>query len=158
MQKKCYATFRNPKEVEYIRTQSIFLKIANLKHEEEAVAFFGEQMQERLINGYKPIPIVNKTKKGFVTIKSLVSNCSIDNGINSMVILLHPKLIIALIPDEHYNKMVSKQGNQTYMVIKDEKEIQCLNGQLYHTAKNNNEDVIGIKEDLEELKKSLNNK
>ena len=65
--------------------------------------------------------------------------------------LLHPKFAIALVPDDYYNKMLNEQGEQTYLRLNDEKTLIRMNKQIYNCAKFNNDDVIGIKEDLDDL-------
>lgn len=143
--------FRNPKLVEDINKQSKFAKLFAGGYDSEFIAYVGEKSKKFFIDGYKPIIIINKTEKGMVTLKSLIANLYIDNGVNAMIMLLHPKFAIALVPEKHYDKMLKEQGQQTYMLISINFEITKLNKQIYNTAKFNNEDVIGIKSDLEEL-------
>ena len=69
--------------------------------------------------------------------------------------LLHPKFAIALVPNEYYKKMVKEQGEQTYLKLDNEKDVIKTNKQIYNCAKFNEDDVIGIKEDLEDLKAIL---
>lgn len=58
--------------------------------------------------------------------------------------------------------MIEKHGEETYLKIDDEKNLLQLNKQLYYFAKSNDDDVIGLKKDLDELikmiKKSKKNK
>lgn len=72
-----------------------------------------------------------------------------------MVMPLHPKFAIGLVPDKYYDEMTEKQGEQTYMLMDNELEIKKLNKQIYNTAEFNNEDVIGIKDDLEALQQLI---
>ena len=62
--------------------------------------------------------------------------------------LSHPKFAIALIPNDYYNKMIDKQGDQTYLLLDDEEQVLLFNKQILHYAKGTGEDVIGVKEDL----------
>lgn len=142
--------FRSPQQVEDINKNSVFSKIFKNGYEPEYIAYVGERMKENFIKGYKPIPIINRTKKNIVTLKSLVANMFIDGGIEAMVMPLHPKFAIGLVPDEYYNRIIKEQGEQTYMLMNSELEIKKLNKQIYNNAEFHNEDVIGIKEDLEE--------
>ena len=112
-------------------------------------------MNTNFIKGYTPIPLVNITSKNLVTLKSLVSNLYIDVGINCMAMLLHPKFAIALVPDDYYKKMIEEQGEQTYLQLADEKALIKMNKQIYNCAKFNEDDVIGLKDDLDDLKKTL---
>lgn len=147
--------FRSPQQIDDINKHSIFSQMFKGSYEQEYIAFVGERMNENFIKGYKPIPIVNKTKKNIVTLKSLVANMFIDDGIEARVMPIHPKFAIGLIPDKYYNQMINEQGAQTYMLMDNELEIKKLNKQIYNNAEFHKEDVIGIKEDLEELQKSI---
>lgn len=145
--------FRSPQQIEVINKHSIFSQVFKDSYEAEYIAFIGERMDENFIKGYKPIPIVNKTKKNIMTLKSLVANMFIDGGVETMILPIHPKFAIGLVPDKYYNKMINEQGVQTYMLMNDELEIKKINKQIYNTAEFHKEDVIGIKEDLEDLQK-----
>lgn len=147
--------FRNPKQIKNINKNSAFSQLFDKGYEPEYIAYFGEEMKNNFIKGYKAIPIVNKTEKNIITLKSLVANLFIDGGVEAMVMSLHPKFAIALVPNQYYDEMVKEQGQQTYMLMNNESEIKKLNKQIYNTAKFHNEDVIGIKEDLEELQNSI---
>ena len=72
-----------------------------------------------------------------------------------MVMLLHPKIAIALVPNNYYKEMIKEQGEQTYLQLNSEKALIKMNKQIYNCAKYNEDDVIGIKEDLEDLKNIL---
>lgn len=148
--------FRSPKQIEDINNKSVFSKLFKDGYSPEYIAYVGEQMKENFIKGYKPIPLVNKTNFGIVTFKLLVSNMFIDGGIGAMVMPIHPNFAIALIPQKYYDKMKKDQGNQTYLLMKDDNEVLKLNKQIYNNAKYNNEDIIGFKEDLENLKNKIN--
>ena len=94
---------------------------------------------------------MNSTSRGLLTLKSFISNLKINGGIEAMVMLFHPKFAIALIPISYYKKMVLDQGDNTYLLINDEKQLRLMNRQIYFTAKYHHEDVIGVKTDLENL-------
>ncbi len=145
------AFFRNPQQIDVINKHSVCSKIFKNGYKPEFIAYIGERTGKNFIKGYKPIPILNVTKRNIVTLKSLVANIFIDGGVEAMVMLLHPKFVIGLVPDKHYIRMIKEQGEQTYMLMNNEQEILKLNKQIYNNAKFNNEDVIGIKSDLEEL-------
>lgn len=145
--------FRNPQQVEDINKHSVFSQIFKIGYNPEDIAYIGEKMKENFIKGYKPIPIVNRTKKNIVTLKSLVANMFFDGGIEAMVMPIHPKFAIGLVSDEYYNKMINKQGGISYMLMENELEIKKLNKHIYNIAEFHNEDVIGVKEELEELQK-----
>lgn len=147
--------FRSPKQVEDINKHSVFSQLFGSGYDPEYIAYVGEQMKDNFIKGYKPIPIVNKTEKNIITLKSLVANMFIDGGVGAMVMPLHPKFAIGLVPDKYYDEMTEKQGEQTYMLMDNELEIKKLNKQIYNTAEFNNEDVIGIKDDLEALQQLI---
>lgn len=149
------ALIRNPKYVKEINENSLTAQLFDGGYDAESLAITGEKMNTNFIKGYTPIPLVNITSKNLVTLKSLVSNLYIDGGINCMAMLLHPKFAIALVPDDYYKKMIEEQGEQTYLQLADEKALIKMNKQIYNCAKFNEDDVIGLKDDLDDLKKTL---
>lgn len=145
------ALIRNPKYIKEINERSLTAQLFDGGYDAEYLTITGEKMNTNFIKGYTPVPLVNTTTKNLVTIKSLVSNLYIDGGIECMVMLLHPKFAIALVPNDYYKKMIDEQGQQTYLQLNDEKSLIKMNKQIYNCAKFNNDDVIGIKEDLNNL-------
>ena len=145
------ALIRNPKYIKEINEHSLTAQLFDGGYDAEYLAITGEKMNTNFIKGYTPVPLVNTTNKNLVTIKSLVSNLYIDGGIECMVLLLHPKFAIALVPNDYYKKMIDEQGEQTYLQLNDEKALIKMNKQIYNCAKFNHDDVIGIKEDLDDL-------
>lgn len=53
--------------------------------------------------------------------------------------------------------MIDDQGEQTYLQLNEERDLVRMNKQIYNCAKFNNEDVIGIKGDLDDLIDYINN-
>ena len=147
------AIARNPKYIKEINEESTSAILLENGYTSENLFALGERMKYNFIKGYKPIIIVNYTQKNFVTLKSLVSSLSINGGNKCMALLLHPKFAIALVPNVYYKELIKEQGNQTYFRLDDEKTLIETNKQIYRCAKNNREDIIGIKSDLEDLKK-----
>lgn len=145
------ALIRNPKYIKEINEHSLTAQLFDGGYDAEYLAITGEKMNTNFIKGYTPVPLVNTTNKNLVTIKSLVSNLYIDGVIECMVMLLHPKFAIALVPNDYYKKMIDEQGEQTYLQLNDEKALIKMNKQIYICAKFNHDDVIGIKEDLDDL-------
>ncbi len=149
------ALIRNPKYIKEINEHSLTAQLFDGGYDAEYLAITGEKMNNNFIKGYTPVPLVNITNKNLVTIKSLVSNLYIDSGIECMIMLLHPKFAIALVPNDYYKKMIDEQGEQTYLRLNDEKTLIKMNKQIYNCAKFNHDDVIGIKEDLDDLIKYM---
>lgn len=143
--------FRNPKYVEEINNYSIFPQIIDCGYDSEYLAYIEEEINRNFIKGYVPVVLINETNKGMVTTKSFVSDLKVDGGINCMIIPLHPKFAITLVPDEYYKKMINEQGEQTYLKLNDDNYLCELNKQIYYCAKHNKDDVIGLKDDLDEL-------
>lgn len=156
------ALFRNPKYVDEINSYSSFSHMIDGEYNPEFLAYIGEKIGRNYIDGYTPVVLINETNKNIVTIKCLFSTLKIDGGIQCMLIPLHPKFAITLVPNDYYKKLIEKQGEETYLKIDDEKNLLQLNKQLYYFAKYNDDDVIGLKKDLDELikmiKKSKKNK
>ncbi len=144
------ALFRNPKYVEEINKKSIFAQIIDGGYNSEFLALIGEE-KINFIKGYTPVPLVNDTSKGMVTVRSLVSNLKIDNGIECMVMTLHPKFAIALVPNHYFKRMIEEQDKKTYLQIDKGEELLRMNKQIYYNAKYNRDEVIGLKSDLEDL-------
>ena len=149
------ALIRNPKYIKEINKHSLTAQLFDGGYDAEYLAIIGEKMNTNFIKGYTPIPLINTTNKNLVTIKSLVSNLYIDGRIECMAMLLHPKFAIVLVPNDYYKKMIDEQGEQTYLQLNDEKDLIKMNKQIYNCAKFNNDDVIGIKEDLDDLIKYM---
>ena len=53
--------------------------------------------------------------------------------------------------NDYYKQMIEEQGEKTYLQLNDEKNLIRMNKQIYNCAKFNNDDVIGIKTDLDDL-------
>lgn len=154
------ALIRNPKFIKEVNNYSLTSKLFDGGYDTEFLAVISEKEENNFIKNYTPVPLINITNKNLVTLKSLIANIHIDHEIECMVILLHPKFAIALIPNEYYKKMIKEQGQQTYLQLNDERVLIKINEQIYKCAKYNKEDVIGIKDDIEELlyKNSKNRK
>ena len=152
------ALIRNPKYIKEINEYSLTSQLFDGGYDAENIAIIGEKMNNNFIKGYTPVPLINTTSKNFVTLKSLISNLYIDGGIECMVMLLHPKIAIALVPNDYYKKMIAEQGDQTYLQLNDEKALIKMNKQIYNCAKFNGDDVIGIKDDLNDLVNYINSK
>lgn len=146
---------RSPEFVGEVNKNSLTSILFDGGYDAEFLMITGEDMNDDYIKGYVPVPVVNESSKNFVTLKSLVSNLYIDGGINCMVMLLHPKIAIALVPIDYYEKMIEEQGNGTYLKVSEENVVMKMNKQVYSCAKFRNDDVIGIKDDLEDLLKNI---
>jgi len=145
------ALTRNPKYVKDINKKSIMAQLIDGGYDTEYLMITGEKMEMNFLKNFTPVPLINITNKNLVTIKSLVSNIYLKDGIACMAIMLHPKFAIALIPNDYYKTMIDEQGEQTYLQLDNEQTLKEMNKQIYSCAKKNGEDVIGIKDDLEDL-------
>lgn len=151
------ALYRNPSFVEEVNNQSTTSCLLDEGYTTENVTFLGERTNWNFIENYTPIVMINETNKGIVTINSFISNLYIDGWVKCMIMPLHPKFAISLIPNEYYEKMVEEGGEGTYIKLNEVTKLLDLNRQLYNFAKNNNGDVIGLKDDLEDLITANNN-
>ena len=150
------SVFRNPKCVKDINKNSLTAILIDGGLSPEYLAEVGEKMNSDFIKGYIPVPLVNDTSKGMVTVKSLISSFNIDFGIPCMIMVVHPKFAVVLIPNDYYDKMVKEQGNNIFLLINNETAILNLNTHIYHSARINKDEVIGIKDDLDSLIKLIN--
>lgn len=149
------ALIRNPKRIKEINEYSLTSQLFEGGYNAEFLAISNNKEKTEFIKGFTPVPLINTTNKNLVTIKGFFSNLYIDGGIECMVMLLHPKIAIALVPNNYYKEMIKEQGEQTYLQLNSEKALIKMNQQIYNCAKYNEDDVIGIKEDLEDLKNIL---
>ncbi len=152
------AIFRNPKNIKQINEESIFSQLFDGGYDTEYLLMTEEEEDENLISDYVPVLLVNKTHKGLFVTKSLISRICIKPNNNFMIIPLHPKFAFVLVLKKYYHDMVKEVGENSYIEIEEETGIEKLNFQIYLNAKKNNDDLIGLKTDLDIFLLSLNSK
>lgn len=145
------AYVRNPQNVKDINNISYTSILFEGGFDTEFITRSGEDLINEILTGFTPMLLVNKIEKNFVTTKSLVSNLYIKDNCACMVLLLHPKFAIALLPNDYYKRVVEEVGKDSCLGIINEEGVLEMNKQIYRFAKKYNDDVIGKKAELEEL-------
>ena len=102
--------------------------------------------------GLKVNFIINKTNRDFIINDTMISWISCDKGNEIIIMPLNKKVCVALLQEEYYKKYIVN-GKLYYMNIEDEKEVEMVNRYIYRFAKDNNENVIGTKSELETLQR-----
>ncbi len=151
------AMFRNPKYVKQINEESAFAKLFDGGYDTEYLLITENETEKNYICDYVPVLFVNKTRKGLLLTKSLISRLYIENN-NFMIMPLHPKFAIVLVSKKYYEDMVKELGDNSYIHIEEERVLAELNFQIYLNAKEDNDDLIGLNSDLNDLLYFLNNK
>lgn len=105
-----------------------------------------------IYEGLKFNIIINKTDRDFIINDTMISSIQCDNGNEIIIMPINKKECLALLQEEYYKKYYVN-GNLYFMNIEDEKEVEKINRNIYRFAKNNQENVIGTKEELETILK-----
>lgn len=148
--------FRNPDEVKEINDNSYTSILFDGGIKPEDIALTCEKIATDILKKYKPLVIINTLSENFVTIKCLFSGLSLKFG-NSLFAPLHPKFGIVMVSNEYYSQVIKEYGNGTFIVVNTIEVLNIINQNVYHSALINDTDVIGIKEDLENLLEQVNN-
>lgn len=150
------ALFRNPDEIKEINKNSYTSILFDDGIKSDDVALTCEKMAMDILKKYKPLLVVNNLSENFVTIKCLFSGLSLKEG-NFLFAPLHPKFGIVMVSNEYYSQVIKEYGNETFIVVNTIEVLNIINQNVYHSALINDTDVIGIKEDLENLLEQVNN-
>lgn len=144
------AIFRNPKLVKQINEESVFAQLIDGGYDSEYLLTAEEERDSNYIKDYVPVLFVNKTKKGILLTKSLISRIKVQK--NFFIIMpLHPKIAIVLVTKKYYEDMIKELGEGSYTQIDEDSALAQLNFQIYLNAKEDNNDLIGQKKDLDDL-------
>lgn len=144
------AIFRNPKFVKQINEESVFAQLFDGGYDSEYLLTTEEEIDSNYIKDYVPVLFVNKTKKGILLTKSLISGIQVQKN-NFLIMPLHPKFAIALVTKRYYEDMIKELGEGSYIQIDEDSALAKLNFQIYLNAKEDNNDLIGQKNDLVDL-------
>lgn len=149
------ALFRNPDEIQVINDKSYTSILFDGGIKPENIALTCEKMATDILKKYKPLLIINTLSENFVTIKCLFSGLSLKEG-NFIFAPLHPKFGIAMVSEDYYSNVIKEYGNETFFVVNTVEVLNEINQNIYYSALINSTDVIGIKDDLENLLKQVN--
>jgi len=145
--------FRNPRFIEEINKESLSSRLINGGYKSEDVAMFYENYGSNILKGYEIYLLNNRTTEGLVLSKEIFSNILIHDANESIILPLHPKYAVLLVPRAYYEDRKRKYGENSYMIIKDLDTLYKINKYIYMQCKKYKIDVIGMKEDLEKILK-----
>ena len=60
-----------------------------------------------------------------------------------------------MVSEDYYSQIIKESGNGTFIVVNTIEGLYKINQNIYHSALVNDTEVIGIKEDLENLLKQV---
>jgi hypothetical protein len=117
----------------------------------EDVASFYNQFGTEILEGMSIYIFANRTEEGLLLSGEIFSNITIKENVHGLILPLHPKYGIIIVPTEYYQQQNKIYSNKSYMVIDDVKRIRNINKRIYMDCKPLGIDVIGRKEDLENI-------
>ena len=147
--------FRNPRFIKEINEESLSSKLTNGGYKSEDVAMFYNQFGTNILENYKIYLLSNRTSEGLVLSQEIFSNILIHEANQSMILPLHPKYALLLVPKEYYESRITKYGDDSYMIINNIDMLHKINNYIYEQCTKYKIDVIGNKEDLEKILISL---
>lgn len=148
--------FRNPRFIEEINKESLSSNFISGGYKSEDVAMFYKNYGSNVLKDYKIYLLDNRTEEGLVISKEIFSSILIHEAHESMILPLHPKYGILLIPKEYYEKRKKEYGDNTYMIINDLNNLNKINDYIYMQCNYYKIDVIGNKKDLEKILEHVN--
>ena len=81
----------------------------------------------------------------------IFSNISIKENIQGLILQLHPKYGLLIVPNKYYQQQNKIYGDKSYTVIDDINKLNRINKRIYMDCKSLGVDVISMKEDLEKI-------
>lgn len=96
--------------------------------------------------------IINKTNRDFIINDTMISSIRCDNQNEVIILPINKKECLALMEESYYKKYV-KDDKLYFMNIEDELNVELFNKHIFKRAKENNENVIGTRTELEILLK-----
>ena len=118
----------------------------------EVLSLLVHNIRLKFLKNMKIMILINDTDSGIILLKSMIASYK-----NSIIIPLHPKFAILLLPNDVYKSISLEYGEADFIVIEDTANLINLNKIIYYYAMNQKDDVIGIKSDLEILLNDIKN-
>ena len=140
--------FRNPRFIEEINKESVSAKLIAGGYNSEDVAMFYRKFGTNVLKDYSVYLLDNRTDEGLVLSKEIFASIMIHEANQSLILPLHPKYGIILVPTEYYESRKKAYGDNSYMIIEDENILHKINDHIYMKCKKYNNDVIGRENDL----------
>lgn len=145
-------TYRNVKFLNQVNQGSISSSIMGDYTHDQLMEFIFSNDVPHVYEGLKFNVIINKTKRDFIINDTMIASVICDNGNEIIIMPINKKECLALMTEEYYKKYIVN-GKLYFMNIEDEKEVEMINRYIYRFAKMNKENVIGPKNELENLLK-----
>lgn len=143
--------FRNPRFIDEINQTALSSKFTYKGYRSEDVASFYNQYGTDILEGMSIYIFANRTEEGVLLSGEIFSNISIKENVHGLILPLHPKYGILIVPTEYYQQQNKIYTNKSYVAINDVKTIRNINKRIYLDCKSLGISVIGIKEDLENV-------
>lgn len=140
--------FRNPEFVEEVNKYSLTSIFIEGGYSTEQIAYFFENNDSKLFEDNKIFIAINLTDEGFIMSNNIFSDIIISKGYKSMMISLHPKYAIFIVPKEYYDKKQKEYGEDSYMVINDIEVLRDVNKCIAKQNIAKKVNLIGRKSDL----------
>ena len=138
---------RNPQFVSDINKISVSSKAIYKGYNTEQLMRFQNDNMEYFFKKYNICILINMTDEGLIISSELFSNIFLKNVIVGLIVPLHPKYGIVMIPK---NEKIYFPNN-CYILIEDINILHHINQRIYLDCKRNLINVIGIKGDLIKL-------
>lgn len=143
-------TYRNIKFLNEVNKSSVSSLIMGDYTHDQLMDFIFNNSFPHIYERLKVNIIINKTDRDFIINDTMISSIICDNGNEIIIMPLNKKECLALLSEEYYKKYVVN-GKLYFMNIDDEKKVEMVNKYIYRFAKENKENVIGSKGELEIL-------
>ena len=145
------AIYRNPKYLKFYNENSCVSRAFGDTTPSEFIGFVFSHNFPHIFTGLRANIIVNKTEKNFIINKSMISIIKLnENKEEVMIMPITKKICLALISEDFYNEMKTKD-RVCHMYIDDLEQIDLINERIFQFATFNNEEVIGNFDLLKEL-------
>jgi len=149
--------FRNPRFVDRVNQESLSSKLMPKGYGSEEVAFFYHKYGTKIMENMSIYLLDNRTQEGLLLSSEIFSNIFIKEDVHGMILPLHPKYGLIIVPTDYYKAQNRIYSDQSYMVIQDLETLHKINQRIYVDCKKIGANVIGTKEDLKVIL-SLHNK
>lgn len=145
-------SYRNPRMLEGFNEESLSSQLVGGYSHDNMIGFIANRKIPHIFEGWKFNIIINKTDRDFVINDTMISSISCDNKNEVVILPINRKECLALMQEEYYKKYVV--DNKLYfMNIEEDANVEMINRYIFRYAKNNNENIIGTKKELEILLK-----
>ena len=143
--------FRNPRFIEEINKTALPSRLTYKGYDSEDVASFYNRFGTDILEGMSIYIFANRTEEGLLLSGEIFSNISIKGNVHGLILPLHPKYGILIVPTEYYQQQNKIYTNKSYVAVEDVQTIRNINKRIYLDCKSLGINVIGKKEELENI-------